>query len=212
MYNALKERVKRSASIYDAYLFVRTRIRWIDYVRRGRPVPPPHFVKQRCVLSNRKRFGLDVLIETGTHRGEMVWCVRSAFKEIYSIELDDELYQGARRLFAAFPHIFFLQGDSATVLGDLLEHIRQPCLFWLDAHYSGVGTARGVRETPILAELSHIFGHAINGHVILIDDARCFDGRSDYPSLSALKQYVLEHRPGWSFSVADDIIRITPPE
>lgn len=211
MYSALKERVKRSASIYDAYLFVRTRIRWIDWSRRGRPIPPPHFVKQRCVLTYRKRFGLDVLIETGTFRGEMVRAVRSAFKEIYSIELDDELYQDARHLFSVFPHIHVLRGDSAKVLGNLLGHIRRPCLFWLDAHYSGGGTALGKSETPIVDELSHILAHAVNNHVILIDDARLFDGQSNYPSLMALKQFVIEHRPNWSISVVDDVIRITPP-
>lgn len=158
---------------------------------RGRPSAPPHFFKQRCVLSNRKRFGLDVLIETGTYQGEMVRAVRSVFKEIYSIELSYDLYQNTRRLFSPFPHIHVLHGDSAKVLPELREHIKQPCLFWLDAHYSGKGTALAERETPIVAELSCIFAHAANQHVILIDDARCFNGQSDYPSLVELRNTCL---------------------
>ena len=102
MYTALKDRTKRSDSIYKTYMFVQNRIRFINWMRQGRPVPPPHFVKQRCVLTYQKRFGLDVLIETGTYRGEMIRVVRSAFKKIRSIELSEGLYQRARHLFAHF--------------------------------------------------------------------------------------------------------------
>jgi hypothetical protein len=212
MYTALKDRAKRSDTIYKTYMFVQNRIRFKDWMRKGRPVPPPHIVKQHCVLTYRKHFGLDVLIETGTYRGEMVRAVSSAFKEIYSIELSYELYQNAKRLFASLPHIHVLHGDSSKVLPDLLEHIRQPCLFWLDAHYSGKETALADRDTPIMSELSCILSHAVNQHVILIDDTRCFNGQSDYPSLDELREYVLKYHPEWIFRVQDDIIRIHPPE
>jgi len=44
-------------------------------------------------------------------------------------------------------------------------------------------------------------------HVILIDDARLFVGKDDYPTLHALKQMVLTEQPNWNFEVKDDIIR-----
>jgi hypothetical protein len=81
-------------------------------------------------------------------------------------------------------------------------------LFWLDAHYSGEGTALADSETPVLSELDCIFSHAVKGHVILIDDARCFDGKGDYPSLPEIKTYVSERRPDLICEVRDDIIRI----
>lgn len=40
-----------------------------------------------------------------------------------------------------------------------------------------------------------------------IDDARCFTGENDYPSLKTLGQFIFEAHPGWVFYVKDDIIR-----
>ena len=94
------------------------------------------------------------------------------------------------------------------VLPSLLTLIREPCLFWLDAHYSEGITVKSDLNTPILEELKHIFAHTIRGHVILIDDARCFTGREDYPTGEELKLFVAKKRPGWIFEVKDDIIRI----
>jgi hypothetical protein len=100
-----------------------------------------------------------------------------------------------------------LQGDSTQVLREVLSRIEEPCLFWLDAHYSGKGTALADCETPVWGELSH----AVKSHVILIDDARCFDGENGYPSLAEIKTCVNERRPDQICEVRDDIIRIHPP-
>jgi hypothetical protein len=210
MYQWIKEWAKRSFFIYEAYLFLRQCLFWLDWIRRGRPVPPPHIVKQWCVLEYGRKFNLPVLVETGTFQGEMVRAVRSAFREIYTIELGQTLCAEAQRVFGPFPHIHVLQGDSAKVLRDVLSRIEEPCLFWLDAHYSGEGTTIGDRETPVLDELDIIFSHTISNHVILIDDARRFDDQSAYPALAKLEASVNERRPGWICKVQDDIIRIHP--
>ena len=102
-------------------------------------------------------------------------------------------------------------GDSSRVLSEVLPRITEPCLFWLDAHHSGGVTARGPVDTPIMAELQLIFDARIPRAVILIDDARCFVGENDYPTLDALRQFVLENRPTWAVEVQDDIIRISDP-
>jgi hypothetical protein len=211
MYNQIKSQIRRSFFAYNAYLFLRYRWLWIDWLRQGKPVPPPQLVKQRCVLQYGRRFNLRVLVETGTFRGDMVRALRSAFREIYTIELGQELYAEAQRVFAPFPHIHVLPGDSTKVLRDVLSRIEEPCLFWLDAHYSGKGTAWADHETPVWGELDCIFSHAVKGHVILIDDARCFDGKNDYPPLAEIKAYVNERRPDQMCEVHNDIIRIYPP-
>lgn len=205
----LKERLKQSSLVYNAYMFARNRIEWTAWQRRGQPVPPPHLVKQRCVLAYQRRFGLDILIETGTYQGAMIRATYSKFKAIYSIELSPELHQQAKQKFAHLHHIHLFQGDSATELGNLIQRIDLPCLFWLDAHYSGGITARGLEDTPIMAEMKHILNHPIKKHVVLIDDARCFDG-SSYPQINQLAQYVRQQRPDLSLSVQQDIIRIIP--
>lgn len=152
--------------------------------------------------------GLNTLIETGTYLGSMVNAMKGEFDEIVSIELDEQLSEMARRRFARYGHISIIQGDSAKILPKLLLGRENPCLFWLDGHYSGGITAKGARETPIVQELLEILRHPVDGHVVLVDDAREFNGERDYPTLSEIRRLVSEQWPNWKFEVENDIIRI----
>jgi hypothetical protein len=138
----------------------------------------------------------------------MVHAMRKTFSTIISFELDQTLAAQARERFANDNQIEIVQGDSGKLLGERLANINEPCLFWLDGHYSGGITARGTLETPIKNELAAILSHPIDGHVILIDDARCFTGENDYPTLDELRSFVAERKPNHKFSVEHDVIRI----
>ena len=139
----------------------------------------------------------------------MVIEMKHFFNQIYSIELDENLYLRAKKKFDNTTNIQILQGDSCMVLPDLLNKIEKKCLFWLDAHYSGGITARGNLDTPIMLELKSIFSHKIKDHIILIDDARCFNGSKNYPTIQDLRNFVKKERPdNWVFEIRDDIIRI----
>ena len=107
-----------------------------------------------------------------------------------------------------FSHIRVHHGDSEVALPRILDELNEPCLFWLDAHYSGGFTGKGRLETPIINELNAIFEHHIKTHVVLIDDARCFNGEHDYPTLKQLQGFVLDRWPNVEFAVDADIIRI----
>ena len=186
-------------------------IQWIqlqDWKNRGRPIPPPSIVKQRAVREYAARFSLNVLIETGTYMGYMVDATMDTFIRIFTIELNDALFERARKRFARFAHITVIQGDSGKVLPNILANITQPCLFWLDAHHTFGTTAEAELETPIVQELRHILGHPADGHVILIDDARLFIGQNDYPALEDLRASILVEHPEWVFDIQDDVIRI----
>jgi len=148
-----------------------------------------------------------VLIETGTYRGDMINACRDAFDQIYSIELDDDLFAEAARRFARYPHISIRHGVSGSVLPVLLSTIAVPCLFWLDGHYCASVSAKGQVETPIVHELEAILRHRTPGHAVLIDDARCFTGKNDYPTIDQLRSFVLAHKPEWEFQVEGDIVR-----
>jgi hypothetical protein len=174
----------------------------------GQPVPPTHGLKHHVLKQHALEFQLDTLIETGTFLGNMIASTASLFKHIYSIELDEELYNSAKTRFARVPHITLLHGDSAQLLPAVLASISHPCLFWLDAHYSGGITAKGAVETPILSELACILSHRLHNHVVLIDDAREFTGAHDYPTLTAVRDLVAQHRPQSVIRVQHDIIRI----
>jgi len=166
----------------------------------------PHALKEIVVKAYAARYGIETFVETGTFRGAMVQAVISSFKEIYSIELDPMLHAEARQRFESFSHIHILDGHSAVRLGQLIEIIDKPTLFWLDAHYSGAGTARGNEDTPILEELSIIAAHPYPD-VILIDDARLF-GENGWPSLELIQNAINPAR--MLLTVEDDIIRLEP--
>ena len=138
-----------------------TRNRQVDplaeWERRGRPVPPPHVVKQRVLRGYAERYHLKIFVETGTYRGDMVEAMKHLFHRIYSIELSDTLFAAARRRFRRDSHIELLHGDSSQELGRIMERVDQPVLFWLDGHYSAGDTARGEKDTPICDELAEIF-------------------------------------------------------
>jgi len=180
-----------------------------EWERQGRPVPPPHVVKQHVIREFADKFGTKVLVETGTCHGDMVEAMKNYFSQIYSIELSDELYDKAKRRFAGDAHIQIIYGDSGIELEKVIPILNQSALFWLDGHYSAGPTAKGVKDTPIYEELAHVFNSSQPGHVILIDDARCFEADPTYPSIDELSVFIKENKPEANINVENDIIRIT---
>jgi hypothetical protein len=177
---------------------------------KGRTGPTPHIIKEGIVRDYARRYGLRVLVETGTYLGDMVWAMRDQFDEIHSIELDPELYRRAQTRFLKRSHVHVHLGDSAVVLSDIAATLRKPALFWLDGHYSGGITAKGPTETPIEGELTSLLAASAPDHVILIDDARLFTGEADYPRIGELERRVAATKPSLHLSVKDDVIRIVP--
>jgi hypothetical protein len=174
----------------------------------GRHPPSPSLFKQNLVRQCGRLHQLRTLVETGTYMGAMVQACQASFAQIYSIELQKDYYERARRRFSHSPNVTILQGDSAQRLPEILRKLNEPALFWLDAHYSGDLTAKANTETPILRELALIFQHSIPGHVILVDDARCFDGTHDYPRRETIAD--LAASLDYSFTVSDDVMRLIP--
>jgi hypothetical protein len=179
---------------------------------KGRPVPPPHLVKQRKVKKLARLFNCRIFVETGTYKGKMIESVQDVFEKIYSIELDKTLSERAQKKFSGSNHIHVLQGDSGKILADILKDLSDKTLFWLDAHYSGGITAFGEQETPVIKELKTILNAPHFGHVILIDDARMFVGDKSYPTIPELRKMILSRRPQVSIDIEDDIIQILPKE
>jgi hypothetical protein len=176
---------------------------------RGRPFPPPHVVKQLVILQYQRSRRLSTFIETGTFTGEMVDAMRPHFRRVISIEMSPEIHNDAVRRFGGDPRIELLLGDSAIVLPRVLKHIRDPALFWLDGHFMGGNTARSQDDSPVRHELSSLLAHHVRGHVVLIDDARLFDGTAGYPTLPELRSWIERDRPGSDVQIEDDIIRCT---
>lgn len=207
-----RELVKKTPfypALYRLREVVRRRTIIRQWQTRGCPIPPPPEVKHNTISQYGKRFGLHVLVETGTFYGDTVAATKQDFANVYSIELSTDLYGLAVKRFMNDSRVHLLLGDSGEILKEILPGIGGPSLFWLDAHYSGVPTSRGRTDTPIVREVETILALCPNS-VVLIDDARLFNGTNSYPTLAELHKHVRERAPHWVVEIKDDIIRLHP--
>lgn len=177
--------------------------------RRYKGVSPSYEIKRATIISYAKNYQLDTLVETGTYLGDTVKALMPYFRKIISIELDQELYERAQFRFRRAKNVLLVRGDSSDKLPGVMKRIDKPVIFWLDGHYSGDISAKGALKTPIRKELETILSHKIKNHVVLIDDARDFSGRNDYPTVRAIKD-IVETNSNYDFSVENDIMRIVP--
>jgi hypothetical protein len=83
--------------------------------------------------------------------------------------------------------VIIYHGDSAIILNKIVKNLKQKTLFWLDAHYSGGVTSKTNKETPIKEELKIIIKNWEKGNIVLIDDAKLFNGNQGYPTIEKIK-------------------------
>jgi len=169
--------------------------------------PPPQPYKHKIIKMYAKYYSINIFIETGTYLGKTINAVKKKFQEIYSIELNKALHHKASLKFIRYKHINVVLGDSSEKLPEILSKINGPCLFWLDAHYSGENTSKTNIETPIIKELQCILNHPNKNHVILIDDCHKFIGKNDYPTIPELKEKINQFEEKILF-IKENIIRI----
>ena len=138
--------------------------------------------------------------------------MRQRFDKIYSIELSRELFLKAKHRFKKHKYIDLIEGDSDVELAKVMRKIDQLALFWLDGHYFpwSEASARGAKDTPIFEELTCIFDAPDLGHIIIIDDARCFGTDPGYPALENVLAYIRSRRQHVQTTIEDDSIRVVP--
>jgi hypothetical protein len=138
----------------------------------------------------------EVFIETGTYEGEgCLMAVQAGFKKVISFEISPRKFMVASERLKAYPQVDLILGDTATMLPRLLEFIRQPCTFWLDAHNPEDGTPHSKDWSccPIMHELAAISAHPIKTHTVMIDDLNHFrSGVFDHFSENQLKAVLLK--------------------
>jgi len=201
----------RGIGVYYALNYLRQLPAIARWLGKGCPSPAPHAIKMNVVRSYLRQYKLGHFIETGTFQGNTLEYIAREEVNCTSIELSEELFEQAKIRFAQFSKVNLILGDSTEEIPKLLNTLIKPALFWLDGHYSGGITARGEKESPVSLELEAILSHAVNEHVILIDDARCFDGTHDYPHLDELLRKIRESGM-YHAEVSADIIRLVPRE
>ncbi len=209
MKNLIRNEFSR-AGILPAIDLIRRLPEIVSWLRRGCTGIAPAPVKRMVITAYMRAYDILEFVETGTHIGDtLAFIARDKRVHATSIELDEGYFRAAEERFATYSNVTLLHGDSAELLPPLMHSIRRPTLFWLDGHYSGDGTGRGDLVTPICAELESILDSQVKGHVVLIDDARLFDGSDDYPHLDKVLERI-RSKGAFNAEVSADIIRLTP--
>lgn len=175
--------------------------------------------KRKVITEYGKKYNIGEFVETGSFLGDTADTMKKHFRKVFTIELQPELAAGCMERFRNDPNVMVYQGNSSEVLTEIMNKLESETLFWLDAHYSSefqlgnqyIKTARGDKSTPIVQELAIILKDGLKQNVILIDDARLFIGKNDYPSLKELKKFLnnkgIQNK---QIAVRNDIIQITP--
>lgn len=169
-----------------------------------------------------KIFLVDIFVETGTYMGNTTANALPFFSRIDSIELSPELFKRAIDRFKSSPTIHLHQGNSSEVFKKLLPTLKGTVLFFLDAHYSGKGTAMGAEGsssakalTPIRQELQAIADAHVKNCIILIDDIRIFGAKINekeyiadwaYPSIADLLKMLFAINPNFEPVLIGDML------
>jgi len=169
-------------------------------------------MKIRTIREHAINHACKVLIETGTYHGETTLAVCEQFEDVYTVEIESELYEAFSPLFEG-TNIHAYNGDSKVLIPEMVQAAGdRKILFWLDAHWCGGGQAPDDRMSPVQTELEYIFSLP-ESHVVLVDDARYFGGLAErdakaegYPDQEWVKANA--EAAGYSFQVQRDVIRL----
>ena len=177
---------------------------------KGGGVPTPNFIKWRTI---KNRFHQDaVCVETGTYLGETTKWLSKNYGMVLSIEPQKKLFDFNARQFSENTKVRIFQGTSEEKFRDVLSQIenKSNINFWLDGHFSGGITHKGIVHSPIVQELECIkrelkrFGK----DVIAIDDFRDFrmQESNGYADRNWLVKWANENQCSWD--VRNDIFFI----
>lgn len=178
----------------------------------------PHAVKMYYVLRTLRDLvdshplGVrTVFVESGTSHGDGTYAILPHVDEVHTIEAYEPCYEYSKNRFFGDEKVNIHFGDSGKIIPDLLGNLSDEiAVFWLDAHYSGDGTAMLDKETPIVAELEAIAEVISVSHAIVIDDARGFGVWNDYPSIEWMREYCEKAFPDHRFFLEGDEIFVVP--
>ena len=174
-----------------------------EWRERGFCSPAPDYLKSLALMHHLSKLPREgtVFIESGTHTGNTAKLVAEGGYKVVTIELMETLYNHSRTILEPLG-VTCRQGDSSVILGNILRAtpIATNLFFWLDGHYSGIGTARGATDTSVSRELLIIEEHLPRAEGIVfikVNDIHLF-GKGDYPSMDQLANFASRNFLFWT--------------
>lgn len=130
-------------------------------------------------IMNREQYSYtyDYFVETGTCTGETIMSIEPYFEKLYTIEINKKLSDIASSEYAKKngDKINFIIGDSSEELKNIMPNLDKNTIFFLDAHFSGGETGKGLKDCPLIEEIENINTLFRHRAVIIIDDCRLLD-------------------------------------
>jgi hypothetical protein len=171
-------------------------------------------IPESLVLNLVKNNNVKNFIETGTYKGNSSFWAAKHFDNVFTIELNKELYEETSSRKDAPKNITFLQGNSKVVLPELVNTLDGQSIFWLDGHWC-MGAGGKEDECPLMNELMAI--SKTKDSIILIDDARCFLGplppphnANDWPRIDEIFSLIRNYFPDYTSTIVEDVIVAVP--
>ena len=91
-------------------------------------------IPKELALFFKDKMGIQNFIETGTYLGETTEWAGKHFKRVETVEAYEKIYTETSTKLAHLKNIRFHLGDSSRLLPSIIEGLRGPSLFFLDAH------------------------------------------------------------------------------
>lgn len=155
---------------------------------------PTTKIKRKLIYRLGQTFSCTIVVESGTYFGQSTKYFSKFFSKVFSVELSPKLYEFSSRRFSKISNIFLYLGDSVVQLPRIILLLNQPTIFYLDAHASGGVTQQGEEPSPIKKELEIISNFEyLRNSIILLDDARGFDGSNSYPSFMEVYEWAVRN-------------------
>ena len=141
-----------------------------------------------------EKFKIENYIETGTGQGiSLSYALKYPFKNLYSIDIDDELIATAKKKFTD-PRLELIHNYSTNGIYDIVQKTKDiPTIFFLDAHFPGADfgkmsyeeSIRTFNETafPLKEEIEIIQQYKnFKNDIIIIDDFIIYE-EGDYDTI-----------------------------
>lgn len=126
----------------------------------------------------------NIFIETGTYKGGTIIPLSKYFKQLYTIELNENSYNYTKNVASTqgITNINFYNGESESILPNLIKNELinyNKIIFFLDAHVTisrktKLFTSKGSTDVPVCLELEIIASNYKNECLIIIDDTTNF--------------------------------------
>ncbi|MEG3841898.1 FkbM family methyltransferase [Microcoleus sp. herbarium14] len=171
-------------------------------------------VPTELAIALKDAYNLQGFIETGTNYGGTALWAAQYFQKVITIEAAKAIHEAVVKNYGHLKNIEFVLGNSKEQLEAIVPTLKEPCIFWLDAHWSGGVTYGEADECPLLEELQ-IINDSEFDHFILIDDARLFlcppprpHRIEEWPTIDAVTSLLNSGKSRYTVIVEDVIVSV----